>query len=176
MRTTMLTMDTSTKKSGISVFKNGIYTESLLLNFESVKKMDERFPLMVKNIIQTLEEYHPDIIYIEEAVVLKNADTQRFLLRIQGAVYVWCLFHNCEFNTIRPTEWRKSLDLNEKSINGGRPKKDELKQRSIQYVKKLLGYELQEDVAESLCIGISVLKKWNINFEKITDVKFKEIS
>lgn len=52
-----------------------------------------------------------NIVYIEETVVLRNAHTQRFLTRLQGVVYAWCMNHGCEFNTIRPTSWRKAINL-----------------------------------------------------------------
>lgn len=174
MDTIMFSMDTSTKKSGISIFKNGIYEETILIDLDDKKliPINKRFPLMVKYLVEVLNTYHPTIIYIEEAVVTKNADTQRFLLRMQGVIYLWCFLNNCEFNTIRPTEWRSQLELNGASKYGGRTKKEEFKERSIHYIKNLLGFEMQEDAAESLCIGIAVLKKWNINIEVSNNYKF----
>lgn len=151
----MLAIDSSTKSSGISLFTNGKYKASHLIDLSDYKVMSERFPLMIKEIYHYLEKYQPQIIYIEEAVVLKNANTQRFLVRIQGAIYAWCIFHDCECNYIRPSEWRRLLDL-----SSGRPKKEEAKRRSIQYIKDTMGLEVQEDVAESICIGLAVLKKW----------------
>lgn len=151
-----LTIDSSTKSTGFSLFVNGKYKESFLIDLSTHKEVDKRFPLMVKEILNTLNTYKPYIIYIEEAVVVRNADTQRFLMKLQGVIYAWCLYNDCEFNTIRPTEWRKILEFQQ----GKKIKREELKKQSLAYVKEHLGIEAQEDVAESICIGLAVMKKW----------------
>ena len=145
----MCSIDSSSKKTGIAIYKNGKYKNYRLLDCSNDKSMDSRFKKMAIAILNTLDELKPDIIYIEETVVLRNAQTQRFLTRLQGVVYAWCIQHNCEFNTIRPTVWRKYLNLQQnKNI-----KRDQLKQESIQYVKEKYNIDVGDDVADAICIG-----------------------
>lgn len=79
--------------------------------------MDSRFEAMSQKLWGVLEIYKPNIVYIEETVVLRNAQTQRFLTRLQGIVYAWCMNHGCEFNTIRPTSWRAGIGMKQGKIS-----------------------------------------------------------
>lgn len=154
----MIAVDSSTKKTGIAYYKNGNLFTYDLIDYSKEKNMDIRFKNMSLGLIKTLEEFKPEIIYIEDTVVLRNAQTQRFLTRLQGVVYAWCVMNNCEFNTIRPTEWRKLIG-HKQGKNIGR---DELKQQAISYVFKTYSIDVADDVADAICIGDAVLKKYKI--------------
>lgn len=170
----MFSIDSSTKKTGVTVWRNARYEETYLIDYDEssydkedpikplCKTMDTRFPLMCKDLIALLNKYQPDIIYIEENVVTRNMDTCRFLFRLQGVIYGWAVQHNCEFNTVRPTEWRKACNFKQ----GSKIKREELKQQAIQYVKNLLGITVTDDEAESICTGMYVLKLFHIDFQK----------
>lgn len=154
----LLTIDSSTNKSGLGYYEHGKYIGYDLLDFSKDKKMESRFESMSIRLLDKLDEFNPDIVYIEETVVLRNAQTQRFLTRLQGVVYGWCVKHYCEFNTIRPTEWRKQLSFNQ----GKNVKREQLKQQSMDYVKEKYNIEVNDDVADALCIGSAVLKMFGI--------------
>jgi hypothetical protein len=64
--------------------------------------------------------------------------------------------NDCEFNTIRPTEFRKELDF----VQGKNVKREELKQQAINYVKKIYNLEVNDDVADAICIGCAVINKF----------------
>jgi len=152
----MITIDASTTATGMAIFDNGIYNNVTFFELDSKKlNMDERFPLMTKWIYDTLEKYKPYIIYIEEAVVTRNAREQRFLARLQGVIYAYCLKNDCEFNTIVPTEWRKYS-----GIEQGGKKRPELKAAAIELVKTKYGLMVSEDEAEAILIGYAVIKKF----------------
>ncbi len=116
--------------------------------------MDSRFEEMSHKLWAILEIYKPNIVYIEETVVLRNAQTQRFLTRLQGIIYAWCMNHGCEFNTIRPTSWRKQLSFSQ----GKNIKRDQLKEQSVKYVFENYGLEVGDDVADAICIGDAAIK------------------
>ena len=152
----MLAIDSSTKKTAYAVFDNGEYKESKLIDLEKDKNMDSRFEAMSLSLINALNEYKRIIVYIEEAVVVRNAQTQRFLTRLQGVIYGYCILNQCEFNAIRPTEWRKLV-----SIDQGKKKREELKQESIKKVEEEFGLTVNDDEAEAILIGIAAIKKFN---------------
>lgn len=157
----MFSIDSSTKKTGVTIWKNAIFQEVILLDFDDPKKyptMDVRYPLMCKALYKLLRQYKPKIVYIEDEVVTRNMDTCRFLFRLQGTIEGWCCMHDCEFNTIRPTEWRKACGMKQ----GGKMKRQDLKQQSIDYVQKFLNRQVTDDEADSICIGIAALKRFNI--------------
>jgi Holliday junction resolvasome RuvABC endonuclease subunit len=159
----MITIDSSTKKSGIAIFDNGIYKEHILLDYEKDNNMDSRFLKMTTEIMKILKTYEPDIIYIEEVVVDRNMHSIRFLARLIGVVYGYSLLKDCEFNTIRPTEWRSQLNF----VQGTGHKRDDLKQQAIDYVKKEFNLDVNDDEADAICIGLAVIKK----FEKLMKKK-----
>lgn len=150
----LLTIDSSTNKSGIAYFYNGKYKAHHLLDCSKDKNIDTRFEEMSHQLWSILEIYKPNIIYIEETVVLRNAQTQRFLTRLQGVIYAWCMNHGCEFNTIRPTTWRKQLSF----AQGKNVKRDQLKEQSVQYVLDNYRINVGDDEADALCIADAVIK------------------
>lgn len=156
--TKMIAIDSSTNKSGIAIYKNGQFKSYKLLDYSNDKKMDSRFKKMSVALTEMLDEQNPDIIYIEETVVLRNAQTQRFLTRLQGVVAIWCFINNCDFNTIRPTQWRKLIGMTQgKSI-----KREQLKQAAIDYVKEKYNLDVNDDIADAVCIGDAVLKMFGV--------------
>lgn len=153
----MISIDSSTKKTALAVFDNGEYKEVNLIDCSTINNMDERFYEMAKLIFNFLEKNKPYIIYMEETVVERNASTQRFLTRLQGVVYAYCMKNDCEFNTIRPTEWRKLV-----GIEQGKKKREVFKKEAIYLVLKEFGRIVTDDEAEAILIGLAILKKFEM--------------
>lgn len=153
MEARLLTIDSSTKKTGCAFFLNGEYINGILINCEKDKNMDSRFEAMSKALWAAFNEFHPNILYLEETVVPRNAQTQRFLTRLQGVVFAWCMIHECEFYTIRPTVWRKAVGM----AQGKGVKREQLKEQAKQYVLERYDIAVNDDQAEAICIGDAVL-------------------
>ena len=154
METRLVTIDGSTQKSGIAYFCNGKYVEHCLLDFSKNKNMENRFESMSKEIWKRLDKYRPNIIYIEETYMANNPQTSKILTRLQGVVYAWCLNNDCEFNTIRPTQWRKLLNFQQ----GKNVKREQLKNQSLQYVLENYRLEVTDDESDAICIADAVIK------------------
>ena len=159
MSTKLITIDGSTQKSGIAYFCNGKYKAHHLLDYNKDKNIDSRFNKMANGIWSLLDIYKPNIIYMEETYTARNPQTTKVLTRLQGVVYAWCIQNNCEFNTIRPTSWRKLLKLPQ----GKNIKREQLKQEAINYVKEKYNIEVNDDIADAICIGDAVLNLFNID-------------
>lgn len=106
-----------------------------------------------------LETYRPNILYIEETYTAINPQTTKVLTRLQGVVYAWCMNHECEFNTIRPSLWRKQLSF----IQGKNVKRKQLKEQSMKYVLNNYGLDVCDDEADAICIGDAVIKMFGDN-------------
>lgn len=143
----------------MALFCNGKYKAHYLLDCSKDKNMDTRFEEMSHKLWSILNIYKPNIVYVEETVVLRNAQTQRFLTRLQGVIYAWCMNHGCEFNTIRPTSWRKQLSF----AQGKNVKREQLKEQSIQYVFAHYGLNVGDDEAEAICIADAVIQMFRNN-------------
>lgn len=151
----LISLDTSTKISGIAVFINGELSSHSAIDLSKEKDMNIRFNNMSKRLWAYLESENPDIIYIEEMVVTRNANTQRFLTRLQGVVYAWCMLNNCDFNTIRPSVWRKFDPIEHKG-----KKRDELKEEAVSFIKSKYNIEIVDDEAEAILIGLAVFEMY----------------
>ena len=67
---TLLSLDTSSTKTGWAVFKNGIYKESGVLDWSHIKdNTEDRLQIMYIDIIQHIQKYEPDILVIEKDIV-----------------------------------------------------------------------------------------------------------
>ena len=163
----MVSIDSSTNKTAYAVYEGGSLTGHGLLDISDEHNMDNRFSKMSRKIMEILSKYDPDIVYIEETVVIRNAQTQRFLTRLQGVVYAWTILNNCDFNTIRPTQWRKLV-----GIDQTKKKREVLKAEAIELVKTLFELECNDDEAEAILIGLAAIRMYNPK----TDVMKEEIA
>ena len=154
IETRLVSIDGSTQKTALTLFFNGEYKKHTLLDFSKDKNIISRFESMSKGIWNILNEFKPNIIYIEETYSAKNAQTTKILTRLQGVVYAWCLCNHCEFNTITPASWRKQLSFKQ----GKGTKREQLKEQSIKYVLDKYNMKVTDDEADSICIGDAVIK------------------
>lgn len=158
--TRFVSCDTSTNNSALTLFVNGKYKEHILISKVKIKDTYQRMNEMIKEIYEVLNKWKANILWIEHPQGHgSNVDMVGKLCEILGAVRMWCLIHNCEYNEITPSEWRKYA-----GIQQGRKKRDELKQASIKYIKDKLGIDEGDDVADSIALGYAVLNY----FEKET--------
>lgn len=141
-------------KTGLAYFCNGKYKAHHLLDYSKDKNMENRFESMSKGIWNVLNEYRPNIIYIEETYMGNNPKTMRILTRLQGVVYAWTMNHGCEFNTVTPTQWRKWIGFKQsKGI-----KRDELKAQSVKYILENYELNVTDDEADAICIADAIMK------------------
>lgn len=157
IETRLVSVDGSTQKTALTLFVDGGYKKHALLDFSKDKNIVSRFESMSKGIWNILNEFKPNIIYIEETYSAKNAQTTKILTRLQGVVYAWCLNNNCDFNTITPASWRKQLLFKQ----GKSVKREQLKQQSIDYILKKFNLDVTDDEADSICIGDAVIKMFS---------------
>ena len=153
----LVTIDGSTMKTGMAYFINGLYKTHTLLDFSKNKNMEDRFKSMSRAMWEFLNEHRPNIIYIEETYMSNNAQTLKILTRLQGVIYAWCMNNECEFNTIKPTSWRKLLGFNQ----GKNIKRNELKKQSVKYIFDNYNIEVTDDEADALCIADAIIKMFS---------------
>ena len=154
MAINLVSIDGSTKKTGISHFLDGEYVNHYLLDYSKDKDAENRFGVMSLGIWGILDEIRPNIIYIEETYMHNNAQTMKTLTRLQGVVYAWCINNDCSFNTITPKAWRKLLDFNQ----GKEVKREQAKMQSIEYVKNNYNMIVSDDEADAICISAAICK------------------
>lgn len=152
----MISLDISTKKTGYALYSNGELFGYGCIECDE-KCLEDRMKNMATNILNVIDLYSPNSIYIEETVVNRNVQVQRYLTRLQGVVYGWCISNNCEFNTLRPSEWRKLV-----GIDTGKKKRKELKEVALKIATTEFNIDnINDDTAEAILIGKAAINKFN---------------
>jgi len=147
----LISIDSSTKKTGVAYFENGSLKKYFLLE-SSNSDVDVRFCEIVKQLYDVLNEYMPDIVWIEDTWNANNIQTTKVLSKLIGTVYGWCIVKSKEFHTILPSEWRKYCGISQSKM-----KRAELKQASIAYVKNRYDIDVNDDVADAISMGDGIV-------------------
>lgn len=149
--TVMLALDTSTTCTGYAVYMNGELREYNCIDYDSSIPMDMRFEKMIISIYEMIDRYKPQIVVAETTAVNRNAEGQRNLSMLLGAVWGKCLQIDAYFHLFRPAQWRKLVD------SGKKPRKrEELKKWSIDKVNTFLKTEINNDnVSDAILIGMA---------------------
>ena len=155
----LISLDTSTSSTGYAVYISGKLHRYDLIDFKRIKNTDERIKEMILKIYEIIETENPQIIVAEMTVVTRNAQTQRNLTMILGAIQGKCLENNIFFSLLRPTEWRKLVNNEKEKLPR---KREELKQWSKQKVSDILGInDINDDISDAILIGQAYINRFS---------------
>lgn len=141
-------IDSSTQKTGISLFVNGKYKDSILINHSSCKDSELRVDMMIHSIIEKLDEWKPQIVAIEDDWNKQNVQVTKALSEIIGSVHGYADTNKLDFHKMMPSRWRSFMGW-----EIGKKTRPELKQMAIDYVKEKYNIEANDDQCESICIA-----------------------
>ena len=158
MNCKLISMDTSSNSTGVAIFIDGILSRHFLIDLKKIKNTEERISEMIKQIYKVIEDEKPDIITTELTVVTRNAQAQRNLTMILGAIYGKCLEKDIWYHSYRPTEWRSLIDTDKKP--NGR-KRDDYKEWSINVVNEKYNIVANDDVCDAILIGRAYVNKFS---------------
>ena len=154
----LISLDTSTSSTGYAVYISGKLHRYDLIDFKRIKNTDERIKEMILKIYEIIETEKPQIIVAEMTVVTRNAQTQRNLTMILGAIQGKCLENNIFFSLLRPTEWRKLVNNEKEKLPR---KREELKQWSKQKVSDILGInDINDDISDAILIRQAYINRF----------------
>lgn len=130
----MMSLDQSTTRSGFSVFVDGQYIKSGLIDKHKNRDLNSRFKEMYEGIHNVIEKERPDIVILEDTQMQGgNGATFKILCQLQGAIMGMCYAMNIKFYVVSPSQWRSALGFHQ----GPKVKREELKAQSIAFVKTL---------------------------------------
>lgn len=152
----LVSLDTSTTSTGIALRINGKLTTYQTLVPKTKSPAEKRILEMARLITSALDEYSPNIVYAETPQGHSNIKLSRMLGEMLGVVIGWCANHDCEFNEVNPSWWRKWNFWEQ-----GKLKREELKALSIQKAKEVYGIECGDDLADALHIGQAAINYFN---------------
>lgn len=151
----ILSFDQSTRCSGYAFFEDAKYIQSGIIDMRKSKlETEERSFMMAKEIWKIINKYKPQFIILEGVQQQSNPSTMIILARLAGMIIGYAEAHNVHTYILLPSQWRKVLGYSQ----GAKVKRQELKQQSLDYVKKNLGLDFSEDEAEAVAEGIAAHK------------------
>lgn len=149
-------LDTSSRCSGFSVYKNGKLADYGCIDYTKFKGGTEaRRDAMCLSLLRKLNEVNPDIVAIEEDVI-GSSTTTRLLSMIIGVVYAWCLAKNRDFEMIQPSVWRGTVQDRD---NPYPKKREDVKEWDKQRAQELFGITDNDDVCDAVLLGYALIKK-----------------
>ena len=151
----ILSLDLSTKSSGWAVFENGILLDYGCITSSSLDLL-KRINIMIAGLEEVIQK-HPEIehIYAEEVRPengMQNLKTHRALMWLQGGVALMLYKYNKkEMELIYPSSWRAAIGIK----TGRGIKRTSLKEKDMQFVKENYNLDVNDDIADAICIGYS---------------------
>ena len=139
-------IDSSTKSTGLSFYKDGELNFYTCLDFSKIKDADERIKQMIGALDFELKRLDPDAVFVEAQWARQNVQTTIKLAYIVGAIKHICYELRTGCNTTLPSQWRKAIGIKGKN-------RQEDKRLAIEYVYQKHCIEVNDDVAEAICIG-----------------------
>ena len=166
----LLTIDASTKSSGWAIFENTQLTNYGVITATS-SNLYKRIDKMTIEIDKLVEQYQLTDVVIEEVLpadVRNNNNVFKALIYLQGFI---C--HTLDKHKIIPifivaSHWRKICGIK----TGSSIKRESLKPKDIAFVKKEYGIDVNDDIADAICIGYAVLHEHD-NKEDFDGFEFK---
>lgn len=147
----ILALDQATHNTGYAIFDDQelIYADL----FEATGDDEIERNYLIKNwLIQTIQNWRPDVVVIEDIQLQQFQDkmvgvtTYRTLARLQGVLLTTCYEMNVDYVVCAPATWRAHCEVK------GRSRAD--KKRSMQLkVKEWFDISVSDDIADAIGIG-----------------------
>ena len=155
-----MSFDQSTRVSGWSLFQDGEYVCSGIVDMNSSKlETDKRSFEMAKALWKVLKKYKPDRLVLEDTQQQNNVKTVITLARLQGMIIGYAEAHGVKVHILLPSQWRAALGYSQ----GPKVKRAELKQQSIDYIQKHFGLDKTEDECEAIAEGVAAHTIFDFN-------------
>jgi Holliday junction resolvasome RuvABC endonuclease subunit len=150
-----LALDLSTKSSGYAVFEDKKLIEYGCITAASTNVW-HRIDKMIIELDKILQYYQFSHIYIEDVYpedVKGNLTVWKILTYLQGFVLHLLDKYNLKSTFLTASEWRSKCGIH----TGRGIKRESLKAKDIAFVKNQFGLDVNDDVADAICIGCAAL-------------------
>jgi len=162
----ILAIDQSSNISGWSYFHEKELIKYDLLDVSKCGKTINRISMIIKWIDWFIKNHEVDLIIFEDVGFQNeskykqtqeyqenhedrdNVATFQTLSKLLGVLEYHCTINNIQYQIKKPSAWRSSC-----GIKG--TKRHEVKKNALDFVKKKWNLDIEEDIAEAICIGWS---------------------
>ena len=158
----LLSLDLSTKSSGVAIFDN----DKKLIDYTCITASSTDLIKRIYKIIDELKLFcqkydNIDTVVIEEVrpegnqYGVGNQKTHKALMYLQAALifFMHDSYPKIKIEYLYPSEWRSRCGLH----TGRGIKREELKKADIAFVKKVYNIDVNDDIADAIGIGYAYL-------------------
>ena len=149
----MLALDQALRTTGWAVFKDDELCEYGTFYVPTNMNMGKRLEKFMEEVGDLVDKYRVDIVCFEDIQDQANISTFKILAFVQAAGMIFCAGRDIKFDILAPSHWRKILG------GGFGRKREEQKRKSVELVKEKYGYQVCEDAADAICIGLAWLEE-----------------
>lgn len=152
-----IAIDASTKSTGVAVFRDKELIEkyNFINNANGVLK---RIKYMTDEIEEVYKKYELEKVQIvmeqvipdnlNDAKWTRNQNTFKALFYLQAAIVLMFDHYNLEVELVGASTWRKWCGIKQGGAN-----RETLKFRDTEFVKQNYNLEVNDDIADAICIG-----------------------
>lgn len=142
--------DLSTTNTGIGILEDG-----KLIHYENIKPKskdwEERIRIMALRLNEIFNEHKIEDIYVEDVPLKDGKLTIKKLSAVRGVLTAISSLHNIPLNPDSVSDWRQNAGFYDGTKDG--MKRDAMKQKAINRVKELFEIDVDDNVAEAICIA-----------------------
>lgn len=152
-----LSIDASTKNTGIAIFDNSQLIHYQCINSSSTNTL-KRIQHMTKEIQKIVKKYTPDRVVIQDVLpedVKHNQNVFKALIYLQAALVLKLFDYNLQPTFYTASHWRAQVGIK----TGSGIKRNQLKAASKKLVTALYHIEVNDDISDAICLGIAYIKQ-----------------
>ena len=150
----ILSLDLSTKSSGFAIFENEKLKDYGCITAGSAN-LHKRIDKMIEELEKILQSYKIDKVFIEDIIpedVRGNQSVFKALMYLQGFVmHLLDKYNIKDITFFTASEWRKKCGIH----TGRGVVRESLKPKDKAFVKNEYGLQVNDDVADAICIGFA---------------------
>lgn len=164
----VLALDPSTKATGWSIFKNGELADYGCITASS-SNLFNRIDKIINELKEVIEKYNPNKVVLESVIpadVRHNDNVFSALKYLQGYIlHTLNDYKITDYEFYTSSEWRSRCGIK----TGAGVKRESLKLKDIAFVKKNYNINVNDDIADSICINYAYSHGTNTNISYTID-------
>lgn len=146
-----LSLDQSLRTTGWAIFENKDLKQYGHFTIPSHHPIEQRLNGFMRELNDLYREYEFDELFFEDIQNQNNNETYKKLAYVQATIVIWCYNNNIKFHILSPSHWRSVLK-ERCGISFGR-KREEQKQKAIEFVQQFFSRMVSSDEADAICLG-----------------------
>lgn len=150
-----LALDQAMKVTGYAIFEDNKLVTFNSFTIPANKPIEQRLQLFIQKLNEISSTYGVQEVFFEDIQYQNNAETYKKLAYVQAALIIWCYNNDFKFSILSPSHWRSTIK-NANGLGFGR-KREEQKQKAIEFVSSHFDQEATSDEADAICLGYAAL-------------------